>query len=131
MTRLPLRTALCGVLALLGLAWASPAQPGPAPQPGAQLWLQCRACHSLKAGESDKTGPNLNRVFGARAATLRKDYAYSPALKASGIVWDEATLDAWLRQPAGLVRGNRMAFGGIADPAKRKALIAWLKRETR
>lgn len=114
MTRLPLHMALCGVLALFGLVWASPAQPGPTSQPGAQLWLQCRACHSLKAGEPDKTGPNLNRVFGARAATQRKDYAYSPALKASGIVWDEATLDAWLRQPAGLVRGNRMAFGGCA-----------------
>jgi cytochrome c len=127
----PLRYGLGGALALLLAFAAKPVLPAPTPDPGARAWLQCRACHSLKPGEPDKTGPNLNRLFGARAGTLRKDYAYSPALKASGIVWDEATLDAWLRQPGGVVRGNRMAFAGIGDPAKRKALIVWLKRETR
>ena len=122
-----LGSALLGAL----LFTAAPARSGPAPDPGQRLWLQCRACHSLKAGEPDKAGPNLNKLFGAKAASLRPTYAYSPALKASGLVWNEATLDAWLRQPAGLVRGNRMAYAGMTDPAQRKVLIAWLKRETK
>jgi cytochrome c len=126
-------TAVLGPAALQAglLLWAAPVWPGPASDPDQRLWLQCRACHTLKAGEPDKTGPNLHRLFGAKAATLRPSYAYSSALKASAIVWNEQTLDAWLRQPAALVRGNRMAYAGLADPAQRKSLIVWLKHETR
>lgn len=99
--------------------------------PGERAFGKCNNCHALKAGEAARSGPTLHRLFGAKAAQLQPGYRYSPALKASGIVWDEKTLDAWITKPSAMVRGNRMSFGGMADPAMRKALIAYLKRETR
>ncbi len=108
-----------------------PAMANAQTDPGQRAFLQCRACHSLKASEPNKTGPNLNRMFGAKAGSIRKDYKYSAALTASGIVWSEATLDAWLTNPAAMVKGNRMAFAGMPNPQARKALTVWLKRETR
>ena len=110
---------------------ASPLIAAPPIDPGEQAFGKCENCHTLKAGERPKSGPTLHRVFGAKAGQISPTYRYSPALKASGIVWDDKTLDAWLAKPSVMVRGNRMSFGGMADPVARKALIAYLKRETR
>ena len=58
------------------------------------------------------------------------DYAYSDALKQSGIVWDEATLDKWLTDPQAFVPGAKM-FYHLADPADRADVIAFLKERAR
>ena len=112
-------------LALAGSATAAPDNLA-----GSRAWLQCRACHSLKAGEPNKVGPNLNGIMGARAAT-RPGFSYSGPLAASAIVWTEASLDVWITNPAHKVPGTRMAYAGLADPVKRQALIAYLKAESR
>ena len=122
------------MIALTGSALLSTmlmSTPAAAADPAARAWLQCRACHTLKPGEPNKVGPNLHKLFGAKAASLQASYNYSPALKKSGLVWNEATLDEWLKKPAIKVPGTRMAYAGMSDPAQRRALIAWLKRETR
>ena len=117
---------------LLGWSLASLATAAVAEGPdlGARAWLQCRACHSLKADEPDKVGPNLHGLFGAKAATLRPAFAYSPALKAAGLVWDAATLDRWIENPAAVVPGTRMAYVGLPDAERRRALIAFLETAT-
>ena len=97
---------------------------------GKRLFLQCRACHELKAGDPHKVGPNLHGMFGTRAASA-PDFQFSEALKKSGITWSEQTLDAWLARPTDLVPGTIMAYAGLQNAADRRALIAYLATETR
>jgi cytochrome c len=49
-------------------------------------------------------------------------------MKASGIVWDERTLAAFLRDPDKTVPGSKMRFWGIRDDRELAALIAWLRK---
>ncbi len=88
-------------------------------------WGQCAACHTVVKDAPHGLGPNLWGVAGTKAGDI-KDYAFSPAMKASGLVWDEASLDKYLTNPRAAVPGTKMSFAGIADAAKRKELITWL-----
>lgn len=92
---------------------------------GAQIFRNCAACHSLEPG-MNMTGPSLAGIFGRKAGSLASFHRYSDALKRSGLVWDERTLDAWIRNPAAVVPGNEMAFPGIPNAAARANLIAYL-----
>ena len=92
---------------------------------GQLLYLVCKGCHDLEAGVPHKVGPNLHGMFGRRAGTS-EGFRYSEALAQSGIVWTPETLDSFLRQPGATVRGNGMAFAGIANHADRASLIAWM-----
>ena len=107
---------------LLGQASAPP--PGDAVA-GARQFLQCRACHSVAAGGPNSVGPNLFGIAGARAAT-RPGFAYSAALSKSAIVWTPSQLDAFIARPNARVPGTKMTFAGVADPAARRNLIAYL-----
>ena len=89
-------------------------------------FAMCSACHAVQAG-SNGIGPSLAGVFGAKAGHLEDSYKYSDALLASGLTWDEATLDEWLISPSKKVAGTKMVYAGQADPAKRKELIEYLK----
>lgn len=85
----------------------------------------CKACHSAEPGKTI-IGPSLHGVFGRKAGTLA-GASYSPAMTGSGLVWDEATLDAFLASPMVNVPGTRMSYAGQTDPAKRAAIIAYLR----
>jgi cytochrome c len=93
---------------------------------GAQLYRACAACHSLTP-DRNMTGPSLAGVWGRKAGNLKSFERYSPALKASDVVWDEKTLDAWLRSQARFIPGNHMTFAGMPDARQRPDLIAYLK----
>jgi cytochrome c len=118
---LMLKTILLSVLAGTGPAHAA----GDAAR-GAQLFNQCMACHSVRAGEH-LTGPSLAHVWNRKAATAGDFLRYSDALKRSGVTWDEAALDAWLSGPEKFVPGNSMTFPGVRDAQARQDLIAYLK----
>ncbi len=83
---------------------------------------RCAACHAV---DYNGTGPAHRDVFG-RQAGLARGYAYSKALRTSGLIWTEQTLDAWLRDPEQLVPGQAMGVS-VADPMERADLIAWLR----
>lgn len=93
---------------------------------GAELYPRaCAACHSLAPGEH-RTGPSLAGIWGRKVASADGFQRYSPALGKADVVWDASTLDAWLKNPAGLIAGNWMAFPGIGDAQARADLIAFL-----
>jgi len=97
---------------------------------GEIAFLQCAACHNLKKGEPNKVGPNLNGIFGRKAAAL-ENFTYSEALTNSDIVWNEKHIRNWLTKPAEYVPGTTMAFIGIKNKAQQDALITFLKEETK
>lgn len=104
-------------------AEATPASPDVAARPAA--FAQCASCHAVEPGRNG-IGPSLAGVFGARAGH-EPSYAYSSAMRASGLTWDEATLDRYLKDPRGTVPGTKMAYAGLKDDARRAELIEWLK----
>lgn len=93
---------------------------------GAKLFGACAACHSL-APQQNMTGPSLARLWGRKAGSLKSFDRYSPALKASGVVWDDGTLDRWLASPSRFIPNNFMTFRGISDAKQRADLLAFLK----
>jgi cytochrome c len=74
------------------------------------------------------TGPSLAGVMGRKAGTLASFQRYSPALKSSGVTWDERTLDAWLAKPDAFIPGSRMTFAGIREAQPRADIVAYLKQ---
>ena len=84
----------------------------------------CVACHA-KEGTGD-LGPNLHGIVGRRAGSL-EGFRYSRAMARSGVVWDEKSLDAFLKAPDQFVPGTRMPFEGLASEAERAAVIRYLK----
>lgn len=85
----------------------------------------CALCHYAGAGSTGGgQGPSLVGLLG-RAAGSRQDFPYSPALRDSGLVWDEATLDRFLANPAATVPGTTMVVG-VPQPNSRRDLIAYL-----
>ena len=91
---------------------------------GKALYQACSSCHSL---DDNDIGPKHRGVVGRRAGSVA-DYAYSPALKASGLTWDPANLDRWLSNPQALVPGTKMYFL-LADPQSRADVIAYLTQQ--
>ena len=96
---------------------------------GRKLYLQCRACHSLKENEPHKIGPNLFKIIGSTAGTM-KGYNYSDALSKSEIVWTKENLDLWLEKPYEIIPGNKMVFSGMRKQEDRNDLIAYVYDET-
>ena len=91
--------------------------------------MHCVACHHIDSPAS-KAGPTLQGMFGRPAAAV-PGFAYSEALRRSGIVWNDASLAAFLADPRGTVPDNRMAFAGLRDPNDVDAIIAFLRHATR
>lgn len=75
---------------------------------GEKLFSKCKACHSITAADGTvivkggKTGPNLYGVIGRPVASVA-DFKYGEsilAVGAGGAVWDEASLAAYVADPA-------------------------------
>ena len=110
-------SALITMLALASPALAADAEHGKA------LFAPCAACHTDRA---DALGPNLKGVFGRKSAAL-EDFRYSSAMKRANLVWDDDNLRAYIQDPQGKVKGNRMPYGGMRDARDADDVVAYLK----
>jgi cytochrome c len=112
------------VLGLMGLSTVSYAQDA---ENGSKVFKKCMACHAID--DKNKIGPSLKGIVGRKAATV-EGFKYSDAMlakAAEGVVWDEATLTAYLPDPKAFVPGTKMVFPGLKKPEEVTDLIAFLK----
>lgn len=117
-----MRTTILIAAATLALA----AAPAAAQAPGGEALFKqrCGTCHAIDAGGAAKLGPPLRGVAGRKAGVVA-GYAYSTALKGSGVVWDRANLDAYLARPAARIPGTKMMLG-VPAADQRAAIISYL-----
>jgi len=95
---------------------------------GETVFKKCMACHAI-AEKTNKVGPHLVGLVGRAVATV-EGYTYSDSMKnyaATGAVWDEPALQAYLENPKAIVAKSKMAFPGIKKEDERNNLIAFLK----
>jgi cytochrome c len=119
---------LAGLVAVLASSTVSAQQD--AVTRGERNFRVCMPCHSLEP-DRNMTGPSLAGLWGRKAGSLESFERYSDALKSSGIIWEERSLDAWITDPDHLVPGNEMPFNGIKDDRARADLLAFLKQATK
>jgi cytochrome c len=85
----------------------------------------CMTCHSPDPAKN-AFGPSLIGVIGRQAGTVPR-FAYSDAVKNSGIVWTEVNLRAWMSDNEALIPGTRMRHVSIDDPAEQDFLLAYIR----
>jgi cytochrome c len=95
---------------------------------GEKVFNKCKVCHAVDEAKN-KVGPHLVGIFGRPAGSV-EGFKYSDAMKESGVTWNEETIAAYLADPRGYIKGNRMAFVGLKKPEEIADLIAYLKDES-
>ncbi|MDO8039929.1 cytochrome c family protein [Janthinobacterium sp. SUN137] len=116
---------LPGLAAATLMAFSGAATAGDAMHGQVLYKSMCISCHSI---DYNGVGPAHKGVFGRKAGSVA-DYSYSPAVKASAIVWGEKTLDQWLSGPEKLIPGQKMGYL-VPSAQDRADLIAYLKQES-
>lgn len=109
------------VTATLVLGAYSPAAAQSVERGAALYAAHCSSCHSP---DQHGDGPAHRGVVGRRAGAL-KDFDYSPALRASKLLWTRATLKAWLTDPEALIPGQGMDYQ-LDDARDREDVVAYL-----
>lgn len=87
---------------------------------------RCASCHAIGPSARGGFAPQLNGIVGRRAASTA-DFKYSPAMKASAIVWTEKNLARFVKGPSDVVPGTSMRFWGIGDEQQVANLVAYLR----
>ena len=116
-------------LSMIALSAPAFAEGGDAAR-GQRDFRACAPCHSLEP-DRNMTGPSLAELWGRKAGSLPSFERYSDALKSSGIIWDDGSLDGWLTDPDRMVPNNDMPFNGIDNAGDRADLLAFLKEATK
>lgn len=104
---------------------ATPALAGDAKAGQTLYKAKCAMCHGDTAKSANGIGPRLFGVIGRKAGTV-PGYAYSPAMKASGVVWSADAVKRYLANPQAMVRGNKMPFAPMTAAADRDNVAAYL-----
>jgi cytochrome c len=103
------------------VAWAAD------PNAGEVVFKKCTPCHAVGEGAEVRLGPPLNGIVGRKSGSY-PGYTYSDADKNANLVWDEATLAQYLKNPKALIPGTKMLFAGLPNDRDVADVIAYLKQ---
>lgn len=99
---------------------------------GKKVFAKCTACHDA-ATDKNKVGPSLLGVIGRPAGGLESFASkYSANMKeagAGGMIWDDANLTAYLRDPKAVIPKGKMAFPGLKKDEDLANVIAYMKAD--
>lgn len=96
---------------------------------GAAVFKKCAACHQVGADAKNGLGPALTCVAG-KPAGQHEGFAYSEAVKNSGITWTDDNLLHWMEKDDAVIKGNKMIFpAGVKNEDDRKNLLAYIKSQ--
>ncbi|WP_299675637.1 cytochrome c family protein [uncultured Roseobacter sp.] len=115
-------------LTLLTATLAAPGFAAGDAENGEKVFRKCKACHAVGEDAKNKVGPTLNGIVGA-AAGANADFKYSDALTemaTGGLVWDEASMTAYLTKPKDFMPGTKMSFAGLRKEDDVADVIAYL-----
>lgn len=96
---------------------------------GLKVFKKCKSCHQIGENAKNKTGPQLNGVFGNTAAGI-VGFKYSKAMKdagTEGLVWDEQSLTEFLADPRKYLKGTKMTFKGLKKEKDFAAISYYLQ----
>ena len=74
-----------------------------------------------------RSGPNLYGLFDRKTGQA-EGYSYSKANIEKNIVWNNETLDEYLKAPKKYIPGTKMVFAGIKKEKERIDLISYLRK---
>ena len=113
------------LIAFVALGAATVAAPAQDLAAGATSFKKCVSCHDLGETAKNKVGPLLNGLEGRKSGTI-PGYNYSDANKNSGITWNEAQFEDYIKDPKVKIPGTKMAFAGIKNEKEINDLWAFI-----
>ncbi|WP_458792887.1 c-type cytochrome [Yoonia sp. MH D7] len=96
---------------------------------GEKDFRQCKACHEVGEGATNRVGPMLNGVVGRTAGTVEGFRYSNPMAEAGegGLVWSVEELTTYLADPKAYMPGTKMTFRGVRDEEDTLGIIEYLK----
>ena len=121
------RIVFGALAASLALVWVASAFAQADAAAGQIVFNQkCANCHTMATEPAHgPKGPNLMGVIGRTAGTI-EGWEFSPALRASGVVWTEENLNKWLTDPDVFVPGSQMPLK-VPIRFEREDVIAYIR----
>lgn len=94
---------------------------------GETSFKKCLPCHAVGAGAKNKFGPQLNGLDGRMSGTAG-GYNFPATYRTSGVIWNETTFAAYVKDPQTVIPGAKTTFRAIKDENEAKNLWAYLSQ---
>ncbi|MEO6340871.1 MAG: c-type cytochrome [Caulobacteraceae bacterium] len=121
----PLKFGLVAATALIAASAAQAQGAGDATHGKTIFNEQCGLCHAVSATADPGAGPMLHGVIGHPAGTNDAKFAYTDAIKKSGLTWDEGNINKLLTDPNKLIPGTSMPIS-LPSAKDRDDMYAYL-----